>query len=63
LPPILTSTNQDFLCVSFGDEINAAYGKLITLRAVRKTIAGRGSDTILISLPWTGRGALGPAPG
>ena len=48
---ILTSTNQDFLRESFGDEITASYGKPITLRAVRKTIAGRGVDTIIIGLP------------
>jgi hypothetical protein len=48
---ILTSTNQDFLRASFGDEITTSYGKPITLRAVRKTIAGRGVDTIIIGLP------------
>jgi len=50
---ILTSTNQDFLRLTFGDEISASHGKSITLRAVRKTIAGRGVDTILIGLPET----------
>lgn len=48
---ILTSTNQDFLRATFGDEITASYGKPITLRSVRKTIAGRGVDTIIIGLP------------
>jgi hypothetical protein len=47
---ILTSTNQDFPRATFGDEITASYGKLITLRAVRKTIAGRGIDTVIIGL-------------
>ena len=50
---ILTSTNQDFLRATFGDEITASYGKPITLHAVRKTIAGRGVDTIIIGLPET----------
>ena len=50
---ILTSTNQDFLRATFGDDITASYGKPITLRAVRKTIAGRGVDTIIIGLPGT----------
>jgi hypothetical protein len=53
---ILTSTNQDFLRLTFGDEISASFGKQVTLRAVRKTIAGRGVDTIIIGLPET------PAP-
>jgi len=48
---ILTSTNQDFLRATFGDDITASYGKPITLRAIRKTIAGRGVDTIIIGLP------------
>ena len=48
---ILTSTNQDFLRATFGDEITASYGKPITLKAVRKTIAGKGVDTIIIGLP------------
>jgi len=50
---ILTSTNQDFLRATFGDEITASYGKLITLRAVRKTIAGRGIDTVIVGLAET----------
>jgi hypothetical protein len=33
-----------------GDEITASHGKSITLRAVRKTIAGRGVDTIIIGM-------------
>ena len=45
---ILTSTDQDFLRATFGDEVTASYGKPVTLRAVRKTIAGRGLDTIVI---------------
>ena len=48
---ILTSTNQDFLRKNFGDEIAASYGKRVTLKAVRKTVAGRGVDTIIIGLP------------
>ena len=48
---ILTSTNQDFLRATFGDDITASYGKPITLQAVRKTIAGRGVDTIIIGFP------------
>jgi hypothetical protein len=48
---ILSRTNQDFLRLTFGDEITASYGKPITLRAIRKTIAGRGIDTILIGQP------------
>ena len=48
---ILTSTNQDFLRATFGDEINGSYGKQITLRAVHKMIAGRGIDTVIIGLP------------
>jgi hypothetical protein len=48
---ILTSTNQDFLRDHFGDDIATSYGKAITLHAVRKTVAGRGVDTILIGLP------------
>ena len=48
---ILTSTNQDFLRATFGDEITASYGKPITLQPVRKTIAGRGVDTIIIGIP------------
>ena len=46
---ILTSTNQDFLRATFGDDISASYGKAITLRAVRKTIAGRGVDIVPVS--------------
>ena len=46
-----TSTNQDFLRANFGDDIAASYGKRVTLRAVRKTVAGRGGDTIIIGLP------------
>ena len=53
---ILTSTNQDFLRSHFGDEITGSYGKAITLRAMRKTVAGRGVDTIIIGLAET------PAP-
>jgi hypothetical protein len=48
---ILTSTNQDFIRAHFGDVITACYGKPVTLRAVRKTIAGRGVDTIIIGQP------------
>ena len=48
---ILTSTNQDFLRATFGDEITASYGKPVTLHAVHKIIAGRGCDTIIISVP------------
>jgi|GEM_PF-3961260 len=48
---ILTSTNQDFLRATFGDEITASYGKSVTLRAVHKIVAGRGLDTIVIGLP------------
>ena len=48
---ILTNTNQDFLRSAFGDEIPASYGKKITLKAVHKTVAGRGIDTIIIGLP------------
>jgi RNase H-fold protein (predicted Holliday junction resolvase) len=39
-----------FLSIT-GDAISASYGKQITLRAVRKTVAGRGVDTIIIGLP------------
>ena len=46
---ILTSTNQDFLRATFGDEITASYSKPITLQAVRKTIAGRGVDIVPVS--------------
>lgn len=46
-----TSTNQDFLRANFGDDIATSYGKRVTLRAVRKTVAGRGVDTIIIGLP------------
>ena len=48
---ILTSTNQDFLRATFGDEITASYGKAITLRAVHKIVAGRGCDTVIIGMP------------
>ena len=48
---ILTSTNQDFLRATFGDDITASYGKSITLRGVNKTVAGRAIETIIISLP------------
>ena len=48
---ILTSTNQDFLRATFGDEITASYGKPVTLRAVHKIIAGRGIDTVIIRQP------------
>ena len=48
---ILTSTNQDFLRATFGDEITASYGKPVTLRAVHKIIAGRGIDTVIIGQP------------
>ena len=48
---ILTSTNQDFLRATFGDEITASHGKTVTLRAVTKTIAKRQVDTILIGAP------------
>jgi hypothetical protein len=48
---ILTSTNQIFLRAKFGDEINASYGKRVTLRAVTKRIAGRDVDTIIVGLP------------
>jgi len=48
---ILTSTNQDFLRATFGDEITASYGKSVTLRGVKKTIAGRAIETIIIGLP------------
>jgi len=48
---ILTSTNQDFLRATFGDEISASCKKPITLRAVRKTAAGGSVDTIIIGLP------------
>ena len=58
---ILTSTNQDFLRATFGDEITASYGKAITLRAVHKIIAGRGCDTVIIGLPAQGE-TSGPAP-
>ena len=47
---ILASTNQDFLRASFGDDITASYGKPITFHAVRKTIAGKWVDTIIIGL-------------
>ncbi len=47
---ILISTNQDFLRATCGDEISASYGKPMTLRTDRKTIAGRGVDTIIIGL-------------
>ena len=47
---ILTSTNQDLLRAAFGVDITASYGKPITLQAIRKTIAGRGVDTIIIGL-------------
>jgi hypothetical protein len=48
---ILTSTSQDFIRATLGDEITACYGKRVTLRPVRKTIAGRGVDTILLGQP------------
>jgi len=48
---ILTSTNQDFLCSNFGDEINSSYSKRVILRAVTKRIASRDVDTIIIGLP------------
>jgi len=48
---ILTSTNQDFLRATFGDEITASYGKAITLKAIQKKVAGRMIDTIIIGLP------------
>jgi hypothetical protein len=48
---ILTATNQDFLRNAFGDEISAARGKQVTLKAVRKVIAGREVNTIIIGLP------------
>ncbi len=51
---ILTSTNQDFLRATFGDEITASYGKAITLRAVHKIVAGRGCDTVIIGVPAQG---------
>jgi hypothetical protein len=38
------------LRATLGDEITASHGKSITLRAVRKTIAGRGVDTIIIGM-------------
>jgi len=48
---ILTSTNQDFLRSTYGDEITASYGKRVTLRAVTKRIAGRDIETIIIGQP------------
>jgi len=45
---ILTSTNQDFLKTTFGDEIPACYNQRVTLQPVQKKIAGRMVDTILI---------------
>jgi hypothetical protein len=45
---ILTSTNQDFLRATFGDEITASYGKPVTLRAIQKKVAGRMIDTVLL---------------
>jgi len=48
---ILTSTNQDFLRSTFGDEITASYGNAITLKAIQKKVAGRMIDTILIGIP------------
>ena len=48
---ILTSTNQDFLRSKFGNDISASRGQRVTLHAVRKTIAGRGIDTIILGLP------------
>lgn len=45
------STNQDFLRATFGDEINASYGKPKPQRLVRKVIAGRGVDIVIIGLP------------
>ena len=51
---ILTSTNQDFLRATLGDEITASYGKAITLRAVHKIVAGRGCDTVIIGQPAQG---------
>lgn len=58
---ILTSTNQDFLRATFGDDINASYGKPITLVAVHKIVAGRGCDTVIIGQPAQGVKS-GPAP-
>jgi hypothetical protein len=48
---ILTSTNQDYLRATYGDGISGSYGKPVSLRAVRKTIAGRGVNTIIIGPP------------
>jgi hypothetical protein len=56
---ILTSTNQNFLRATFGDEISASCKKPITLHAVHKIVAGRGVDTIIIGLPAQ---AMPPAP-
>ena len=40
----------DRLRATFGDDITASYGKPINLQPVRKTIAGRGIDTVIIGL-------------
>jgi hypothetical protein len=45
---ILTSTNQDFLRSTFGDEITASRGQRVTLCAVTKRIAGRDVQTIIL---------------
>jgi len=56
---ILTSTNQDFLRATFGDEINASYSQRITLHTEHRIVAGTGVDTIIIGLPAQ---AMPPAP-
>ena len=46
---ILTSTNQDYLRKTYGDEISSCVGQPVTLHAVTKKIAGRDVDTIIIT--------------
>ena len=48
---ILTSTNQDYLRKTYGDEISASAGQTVTLHAVTKKIAGRDIETIIIGQP------------
>ena len=54
---ILTSTNQDYLRKTYGDEIGACYGKAVRLKPVTKKVAGREVETILIEST-----AQAPAP-
>ena len=45
---ILTSTNQDMLRNTYGDDITASYGKTVTLTAEQIKVAGKLIDTIRI---------------